>query len=174
MNSGLSRTRFLGRAKWLCLFLLLFVQFSMAAAWQPAKGPLATRWAKDVSPDKAHPEYPRPQMVRSNWLNLNGLWEYAVSPFSPVARGRMPDHPDGQILVPFPVESALSGVMKQIGEQNRLWYRRTFTIPRGWRGKRVLLHFGAVDWETTVWVNGKETGKHQGGYDAFTFDITEE
>lgn len=138
-------------------------------AWKPAKGPLMTQWAKDVSPSNAHPEYPRPQIVREDWLNLNGLWDYAI-----VAKdAEQPEKFDGQILVPFPCESALSGVMKPVGEDKRLWYRRTFEIPRKWKGQRVLLHFGAVDWDTTVWVNGKELGNHKGGYDAFTFDITD-
>ena len=137
--------------------------------WQPAKGPLMTRWARDVSPKNAHPEYPRPQMVRNEWRNLNGLWDYAVRPNG---EGQ-PAEFDGRILVPFPVESALSGLMKPVGEQNRLWYRRKLEMPRGWKNKRVLLHFGAVDWETTVSVNGRELGKHSGGYDGFSFDITD-
>lgn len=139
------------------------------AEWQPAKGPLMTRWAKDVSPKNAHPEYPRPQMIRKDWLNLNGLWDYAIVPKS----NSKPAQFDGKILVPFPVESALSGVMKRVGEANRLWYRRAFKIPSKWKSKRVVLNFGAVDWETTVWVNGKEIGSHRGGYDGFNFDITE-
>jgi len=137
-------------------------------SWQPAQGPLLTRWAKDVSPGNAHPEYPRPQMVRKDWQNLNGLWAYAIT----ATGAPQPSQWDGQILVPFPVESALSGVMKRVYETNQLWYRRTFTIPRGWKGKNVLLNFGAVDWETKVWVNGREVGTHRGGYDGFSFDIT--
>ncbi len=138
-------------------------------AWEPAKGPLMTQWAKDVSPDNAHPEYPRPQMVREDWLNLNGLWDYAI-----VAKdAEKPEKFDGEIMVPFPCESALSGVMKAVGKDKRLWYRRTFEVPRKWKGQRVLLHFGAVDWDTAVWVNGKEVGNHKGGYDPFTFDITD-
>ncbi len=138
-------------------------------AWQPAEGPLKTRWSKDVSPEKALPEYPRPQMVRKDWLNLNGLWELAI-----VAKdAARPQEFPSQILVPFPVESALSGVKKAVTENDRIWYRRSFQIPRDWRGKRVVLHFGAVDFETTVYVNGKEIGTHRGGYDAFSFDITE-
>ena len=137
--------------------------------WQPAKGPLLTRWARDISPKNAHPEYPRPQMVRKEWRNLNGLWDYAIRPKD---EGK-PANFDGKILVPFPVESALSGVMKPVGDQNRLWYRRTFTVPTGWSGKRVLLHFGAVDWEAHGWVNGKEVVQHRGGYDGFSFDITD-
>src|SRR2546422_1433691 len=95
------------------------------AQWQPAKGRLMTRWAKEVSPDKVHPEYPRPQMVRKDWLSLNGLWEYAIRP---KGEGE-PNESDGRILVPFSIESALSGVMKTVGEKNRLWYRRTFEVP---------------------------------------------
>ena len=137
-------------------------------SWQPAKGPLLTRWAKDVSPQNVHPEYPRPQLVRKDWQNLNGLWDYAIT----AKDAAQPTRWDGQILVPFPVEAALSGVMKRVYETNQLWYRRSFTILRGWNGKNVLLNFGAVDWETTVFVNGKQVGTHRGGYDGFTFDIT--
>ena len=97
-------------------------------------------------------------MVRKDWLNLNGLWEYAIRP---AGRGAAGERSTGEILVPFPVESALSGVMKRVGRRQRLWYRRTFEVPAGWNGKRVLLHFGAVDWEATVWVNGKEVGEHR-------------
>ncbi len=147
----------------------LFICSSIWADWQPAQGPLMTRWAKQVSPDNVHREYPRPQMVRKNWLNLNGLWEYAIRPKAQP----QPNNFDGQILVPFPAESALSGVMKPVGEENRLWYRRTFEIPRKWANQSVLLHFGAVDWDTTVWINGKDVGSHRGGYDPFTFDITD-
>jgi beta-galactosidase/beta-glucuronidase len=136
--------------------------------WQPSVGPLKTRWAADVSPKNAHPEYPRPQMVRRDWLNLNGLWDLAIT-----KKDAQPESFTTQILVPFPVESALSGVMQSVTENDRLWYRRSIELPRKWSGKRVLLHFGAVDFETRVWVNGKEAGKHRGGYDAFTLDITE-
>jgi beta-galactosidase/beta-glucuronidase len=156
-------------AYWL---LLVTVAPQLAQAeWKPAKGPLLTRWTKDVQPDKVHPEYPRPQMVRKDWLNLNGLWDYAIRPRK---EGRPEKFsPDGQILVPFPVESALSGVMKQVGPDKRLWYRRTFTAPEKWSrdAGHVLLHFGAVDWETEVWINGQKVGEHRGGYDPFTFEI---
>jgi beta-galactosidase/beta-glucuronidase len=128
-----------------------------------------TKWAKEVSPDNVHPEYPRPQMVREDWQNLNGLWDYAIRPKDEPK----PDNFDGKILVPFAVESALSGVMKRVDDPNRLWYRREFEIPDKWKQNRVLLHFGAVDWDTTVWVNGKQVGTHRGGYDPFTFDITD-
>ena len=112
-----------------------------------------TRWAKDVSPENARPEYPRPQMVRPDWLNLNGLWQLELGK----ADDALPTGKDlsRQILVPFPVESALSGVMKWT---DRLWYRRTFQVPEKWQGQRVLLHFDAVDWETTVYLNGERLG----------------
>ncbi|HZT80796.1 MAG TPA: glycoside hydrolase family 2 TIM barrel-domain containing protein [Gemmataceae bacterium] len=148
---------------------LAFAGAACGAEWQPARGPLMTRWAKDVAPDKVHPEYPRPQMVRKDWMNLNGLWDYAVT----AKDAEAPKEYAGKILVPFPIESALSGVMKRVDEKSRLWYRRRFTMPKEWAGKRVLLHFGAVDWETTVYVNGKKLGDHRGGYDAFTFDVTD-
>ncbi|MCO5051015.1 MAG: beta-galactosidase [Verrucomicrobiae bacterium] len=141
---------------------------SAAEKWQPAPGPLLTRWAADVSPKNAHPEYPRPQLVRKTWQNLNGLWDYAIT----AQAASQPTAWDGQILVPFPIESALSGVMKRVYETNQLWYRRTFKIPRSWKGKNVLLNFGAVDWETAVWINGQEVGSHRGGYDGFSCDIT--
>ena len=149
---------------------------TFAADWQPKQAPLMTKWAKDVTPQNVHAEYPRPQMVREHWMNLNGLWEYAIRPN---AEGTPTAWEREKILVPVPVESALSGVMKPVGPENRLWYRRSFSVPTkdgkvdaAWAGKNVLLHFGAVDWETTVWLNGKEVGSHQGGYDPFTFDIS--
>lgn len=154
-----------------CLAVAAAFVCGTAAAedWKPALGPLMTRWAKDVDPTKPHPEYPRPTLVRPDWQNLNGLWDYAIRPKADAK----PDKFDGKILVPFPVESALSGVMKSVGPDNRLWYRRTFTVPPKWAGNRTLLHFGACDWETTVSVNGKELGTHRGGYDPFSFDLTD-
>jgi hypothetical protein len=137
--------------------------------WSPVYGKIMTRWAIEVLPGSVHQEYPRPQMERPDWLNLNGLWEYAIRP----AEGQEPEVYDGHILVPFPVESTLSGVQKPVGKENRLWYRRTFRIPKSWKKKRILLNFEAVDWETRVWVNGHEAGSHRGGYDPFVFDITD-
>lgn len=130
---------------------------------------LRTRWAADVSPDRVLPEYPRPQMVRPAWTNLNGRWEYAVRD-SGAAR---PNAFDGRILVPFPIESQLSGVRRSVSETQRLWYRRTFRAPRLGSGGRLLLHFGAVDWESDVYVNGKHLVTHRGGYDPFTIDVTD-
>ena len=148
--------------------IVLSASLTAEAAWQPAAGPLKTRWAKDVSPENAHPEYPRPQMVRPDWLNLNGLWDLAIT-----SKDATSATFQTQILVPFPVESALSGVMRPISENDRIWYRRSFEVPGQWRGRRLLLHFGAVDFEATVWVNGTKIGEHRGGYDAFSFDITD-
>ena len=139
-----------------------------AADWQPVAGHILSPWAKDVSPDNVLPEYPRPMMVRAAWQNLNGLWDYAITP----ENNAKPDDFDGKILVPFPVESALSGVKRRVGAANRLWYRRTFRVPPAWKDQRVLLHFGAVDWEAKVSVNGRDVGMHQGCYDPFSFDIT--
>jgi hypothetical protein len=142
--------------------------FAESAGYAPVKGHIMTEWAKNVRPDSVLPEYPRPQMVRAHWLNLNGLWDYAIT----AKDANLPASFDGKILVPFPAESALSGVGKTVGEKNKLWYGRTFKVPSAWKGKRVLLRFGAADWETTVWVNGKQAGSHKGGFDAFSFDIT--
>ena len=102
-----------------------------------------TRWAGHINLEKVLPEYPRPQMVRSDWLNLNGLWDYAIVDKTQP----MPGQFQGTILVPFAAESALSGVGKKVGEKNKLWYRRTFTVPEAWKDKTILLHCGAVDWE---------------------------
>ncbi len=137
--------------------------------WHVAAGPLQTPWAVEVSPTNSLPDYPRPQMVRPEWMNLNGLWDYAIT-------GDGVEYPAsyaGKILVPFPVESGLSGVMSDLDEQHILWYHRTFTVPPAWAGRRVLLRFGAVDWEARVFVNGRGMGRHRGGYDAFSFDITD-
>jgi beta-galactosidase/beta-glucuronidase len=141
----------------------------MDMTWQPAPGHLLTRWAKDVNPENVWPEYPRPQMTRPQWLNLNGLWEYAITPRS---QEQLPDF-NGQILVPFPVESALSGVKCPLHGEERLWYRRMFFVPPKWCGECILLHFGAVDWEAKVTINGRMVGEHTGGYLPFWFDITD-
>ena len=139
------------------------------AQWKPVEGQLMTRWAKDVSPGNVWPEYPRPQMTRDQWQNLNGLWDYAITPSTTDSR---PAAWEGQILVPFAIESALSGVKKAVQPDQTLWYRRTFTAPENLDGQRLLLHFNAVDWECAVFVNGTFCGRHQGGYDPFYFDIT--
>ena len=137
------------------------------AQWQPAGDRIRTQWGEKLDPQHVLPEYPRPQMVRGEWQNLNGLWDYAILPI-----GQTPDKFQGQILVPFAVESSLSGVGKSLGKDNELWYNHSFTVPAKWNGKRVLLHFGAVDWKADVWVNGVSVGSHTGGYTPFEFDIT--
>ncbi len=138
-----------------------------AADWKPADNPLTTPWTNQVKAAAPLPEYPRPQMVREKWTSLNGLWDYAIAPKD----AGLPLKFDGQLLVPFPLESALSGVKKPLTPEQRLWYRRPFTVATR-RGSKVLLHFGAVDWRAEVFVNGKSVGAHEGGYDPFTFDIT--
>ncbi len=140
------------------------------APWKPADSPLVTRWAKEVSPDHVLPEYPRPQMVRAQWTNLNGLWDYAVTPKDAASA---PAAFEGKILVPFPIEAPLSGVKRALKPDERLWYRRTFDAPALPEHGHLLLHFGAVDWWATVSVNGKPVGEHKGGYDPFSFDITD-
>ncbi len=131
-------------------------------------GEMKTRWAAQMNPEAPLPEYPRPTLERANWTNLNGKWDYAITP-----RGaQQPANWDGKIVVPFPVESQLSGVQRTVGADKRLWYRRDFQKPAA-DGERVFLHFGAVDWEAQVWVNGVEMGVHKGGFDPFSFDVTE-
>ena len=139
-------------------------------AWNPVTKHISTPFAENVSPDNALPEHPRPQMVRQHWQNLNGLWDYALEP---IGNTSAPESYQGQILVPFAIDAPLSGIMEILRPNQRLWYRRNITIPDAWAGKRVLLHFQASDWETSVYVNGENAGQHRGGYDPFTFDITE-
>lgn len=126
-------------------------------------------WTDKVDKNCPLPEYPRPQMVRDSFLNLNGIFDYAIVPKE---TDWVTDF-DGKILVPFAVESLLSGVEKPLSPENRLWYRKAFTIPQDMQGKRILLHFGAVDWQCTVYVNHRLAGQHTGGYCAFSFDITD-
>ncbi|MGQ1891605.1 glycoside hydrolase family 2 protein [Thermophagus sp. OGC60D27] len=138
------------------------------AQWKSVGDNIKTSWATEIDPENVWPEYPRPIMERSQWKNLNGLWEYAITP----KESHQPQNFEGQILVPFAVESSLSGVQKRVGEDNVLWYKRTFKIPRDWKRKRILLHFGAVDWSAEVWINDVKIGMHEGGYTPFTFEIT--
>ncbi|UCG88923.1 MAG: chitobiase/beta-hexosaminidase C-terminal domain-containing protein [Gemmatimonadota bacterium] len=158
-----------GGIRWLLLVLPIVATTigCRDSEWRPADVPLVTRWAQDVDPSQPHPEYPRPIMRRHQWHSLNGLWDYAL-----VSRDLSPDAYDGKILVPFPIEAALSGVGDTVGISRSLWYRREFEVPGEWSGKRILLHFEAVDWETLVWLNGQRVGDHRGGYDPFTFEIT--
>lgn len=154
---------------WLLLAFWGAFAVQLHAQWKMVDGKIRTQWAEQVTPDNVWPEYPRPIMEREDWKNLNGLWDYAI-----VERGKhMPATFDGQILVPYAAESALSGVGKTVGAEKELVYRRSFDIPSSWKGKKVLLHFGAVDWKTDVWVNGVKVGSHTGGFTPFSFDITE-
>jgi glycosyl hydrolase family 2 len=163
------------RTSWIFAALLLLQQqappiqpLAQAASPVPATR-LQTRWAALVDRNNVLPEYPRPQLVRKNWQNLNGEWSYAITH----RYSNRPSTFGGRILVPFPIESQLSGAGVWVGPDQRLWYRRAFTAPTLATGDRLLLHFGAVDWEAVVSVNGKEVGQHRGGYDPFTFDITD-
>lgn len=135
--------------------------------WAPVGDRISTPWAEKVSPKNALPEYPRPQMIRKAWESLNGLWDYSIKAVDAAA----PQAYEGQILVPFCVESSLSGVGRMVGADSVLWYRREFKVPSSWKEK-VLLHFDAVDWKAEVWLNGSLLGVHTGGYTAFSFDIT--
>jgi hypothetical protein len=155
--------------------------------WKAVEGHIMSEWAAKVDPNNCMPEYPRPQMVRKDWINLNGLWDYAIvdnpdfktshksgQVYSfPGAKENVPANWDGKILVPFPVESALSGVKKALRPEQLLWYRRTFKSPDLKNGQRLLLHFGAVDWASKILINGKPVGTHVGGYDSFSIDITD-
>ena len=136
--------------------------------WKIAGDKIVTQWAQKVNPSNPLPEYPRPQMVRSEWKSLNGLWDYTIVPASDI----IPKTFQGKILVPFAIESALSGVKKSVGADSVLWYRTEFPVPSTMKGKNILLHFGAVDWSADIYINGVKAGSHQGGYDPFTFDIT--
>jgi beta-galactosidase/beta-glucuronidase len=150
------------------VLLFLCLGLSLSAQWKPAGEKIKTEWANKVNPKLVLPEYPRPIMERKEWKNLNGLWNYAIQEVGKSAPAKY----DGQILVPFAVESSLSGVMKEVGAKNELWYNTTFNIESNWKGQNILLHFGAVDWKTEVWLNGVKIGSHTGGYTPFSFDIT--
>ncbi|GAB4059098.1 AbfB domain-containing protein [Catellatospora paridis] len=146
---------------------LVAAQPAWSAPYLPKTPPLSTPWTSQVSLTNPLPEYPRPQLTRPDWQNLNGQWQFAGA-------SSLASPPFGQtlaetVLVPYPIESALSGIMRH---QNYMWYRRSFTVPAGWSGRRILLNFGAVTHTAQVWVNGVSVGSHSGGYDAFTFDIT--
>jgi hypothetical protein len=147
----------------------LFFAVPAFADWKLAAVPLMTSWGKAVTPANAWQEYPRPQLVRKEWKNLNGLWDYAIT----AKDAKQPDKWDGQILVPFCAESALSGVGKHPTKDQHLWYHRTLLVPPSWKGQRLLLHFESVDFEATVSVNGKELGTHRGMSDPFSFDVTD-
>jgi len=151
--------------------LLLFFAGALPAFAQDAQSaatpPLLTRWAKDVKPAAPWPEYPRPLLTRPDWMSLNGQWQFEEIRPGPPPRGR---DLSGKVLVPYPVEAPLSGVGRHL---ERVWYRRTFEVPAAWKGRRVMLRFEAVNWEAGVYLNGKLVGTHKGGYDPFSFDVTD-
>lgn len=150
------------------IFFVLF-SFAQQTEWKPVTGKIMSEWASSVKADQPLPEYPRPQLVRDSWQNLNGLWNYAIAPGR---LGSIPQTFEGQILVPYPIESALSGVGKEVGKEQTLWYQKEIVIDNKLREKQVILHFGAVDWLSEIYVNGQKVGSHEGGYDPFSFDIT--
>ena len=151
------------------LYILLSICISGTAQnWKPAGDKIKTVWADKINAAAPLPEYPRPQMERDQWMNLNGLWDYAILPKGKNA----PAQYDGKILVPFAIESSLSGVQKTVGENNELWYHRSFVVPANWKGKKIVLNFGAVDWKADVWINDIKVGSHQGGYTPFSMDLS--
>lgn len=155
-------------------FIALAASFAISCntadktGWAPVGDRIMTQWGENLDPSEVLPEYPRPQMVRDQWMNLNGLWEYAITPAE-----AEPEKMDGNILVPFAVESALSGVGRAVGENEALWYEREFIVPEEWAGQRVQLNFGAVDWKAEVYVDDAFVGEHTGGYAPFSFDVTD-
>ena len=156
------------KKNFLTMLLALALCSSTFAQWKPAGNKIKTSWGEQLDPKNVLPEYPRPIMERNDWKNLNGLWKYAITKKGDPT----PAAYQGDILVPFAVESSLSGVGKMINEKEELWYQRTFDVPSAWRGKQILLHFGAVDWKAEVWVNDVKVGEHTGGFTPFYFDIT--
>jgi beta-galactosidase/beta-glucuronidase len=148
----------------LCLFAA-----AASLADEPRREPMTTTWGDKVTADNAWQEYPRPQLERTNWTNLNGKWSYAVTPSESVTT---PEKWDGEILVPFCLESHLGGVKRELQSDEALWYRRTFDAKKT-EGKRTLLNFEAVDYACEVWVNGKSVGTHRGGNTPFWFDVTD-
>ena len=156
------------KKNFLTILFVLALCSSTFAQWKPAGDKIKTSWGEQLDPKNVLPEYPRPIMERNDWKNLNGLWKYAITKKGDPT----PAAYQGDILVPFAVESSLSGVGKMINEKEELWYQRTFDIPSAWRGKQILLHFGAVDWKAEVWVNDVKVGEHTGGFTPFYFDIT--
>lgn len=152
----------------LSIVLLIVLENANSQNWQKVPGKISSSWSEKIDPSNPLPEYPRPQMERGSWTNLNGMWNYSVTGKDAGSASSW----NGKILVPFAIESALSGVGRMVGKDSTLWYNRKFSLKKEMKGKKVLLHFGAVDWRTKVFINGKEAGTHEGGFDPFSFDIT--
>jgi glycosyl hydrolase family 2 len=154
----------------LAVMMMVDVPANAVVSWQPKTPPLSTPWTQLVGPSNALPEYPRPQMARARWLNLNGVWSYTGRSAATALPAPPPvDAYREQILVPYPTESALSGIGRH---DEQMWYRKVFKLPDNWHGQSVLLHFGAVDQIATVWVNNQQVAHHEGGYTEFSADIT--
>lgn len=150
------------------ILFLSMVCVAMHAQWKPAGDKIKTNWSESINPQQVHQEYPRPMLERKDWKNLNGMWQYAIRDRGQAA----PSSFDGEILVPFAVESSLSGVGKRVGDNQELWYSTAFEVPGNWKSRQVSLNFGAVDWLADVYVNDVLIGSHQGGFTPFSFDIT--
>ncbi len=152
------------------LFLLaLSAGFPSIAQWEPKTSPILTPWGENLDTSQVLPAYPRPQMVRKNWTNLNGWWDFALTDSAVVWPGSFTE----RILVPFCVESTLSGITRKVTGADAMWYRRRIRLDKPRDGGRILLHFGGVDWHTSLWINGQKAGEHAGAYDPFYFDVTE-
>ncbi len=147
--------------------VMTFCTSEKGPEWVPADNPLFTTWGEALDPEAPWPEYPRPAMERSEWMSLNGMWDYAIS-----EKASDRPAPQGKILVPFPVESALSGVKARMTDSLALWYSREFVIPKSWKEKQIVINFEASDWETTIWVDDNLAAMHRGGYDPFWCNIT--
>ena len=147
--------------------VMTFCTGDKSPVWHPAENPLFTVWGENVDPSAPWPEYPRPGLVREEWMSLNGLWDYAIC-----GKEESRPAPEGKILVPFPVELALSGVRLRMTDSLALWYSREFELPRAWRSKQIILNFEASDWETSVWIDDNLAMNHHGGYDPFTCNIS--
>lgn len=150
------------------IIIIVVIATPSSAQWKPAGDKIKTKWAEKLDPKNVLKEYPRPLLQRTEWKNLNGLWDYAISDTNNNFLIKF----ESKILVPFAVESSLSGVMRSAGSSKYVWYSTNFDIPKGWKGKDILLNFGAVDWQTDIWINGVKAGTHSGGYTPFTLNIT--
>ncbi len=150
------------------LFFLLYIPLLQAQSWKPIEGKIMSKWSKTITPENVWQEYPRPQFERTQWKNLNGLWDFSVSKGNQI----QPKQYKGKILVPFSFESPLSGVGKGINPEDKMWYRKSFKLPNKWSGDDVIIHFEAVDYHSTIWVNDILVGTHKGGFDRFSFNIT--
>ena len=150
------------------LFKILYCLMNSLENWHPVGTRIKTKWGNNLKPENVWQEYPRPQLERKDWLNLNGIWHYSITDID----SKKPEKFDQNILVPFCLESSLSGVMKPLNETQILWYYKEFEIPKKWKDKNIIIHFNAVDWKSELYINDDKIGEHYGGYSEFNFDIT--